>query len=213
VVIERFFDLSAVLISLAIIIPFLPVLPDEAVVVAYSFGVLACGLFLFMVAGSLLPTPVKKIVHFFLSPLPDKLRSFAMKFCDDLLAGTAVVATLSRLSMTVLLTVVIWATSYAQFYFLYLMMPEPVTLLLTTTTGVLVALAVAAPSAPGFVGVFQAGCVAAAELVQYPLATAQAFSLIAHLGTYLLILVVGFFLMSRHDLSLGELKSAAGRKG
>jgi uncharacterized membrane protein YbhN (UPF0104 family) len=93
---------------------------------------------------------------------------------------------------------------------MYAMFSEPYSVLLSVTTGVLVALFVAAPSTPGFVGVFQAGCVAAAALMQYPIPTAQAYSILVHVVVYLFIIVVGFALLMVHGLSLGELKKAAG---
>lgn len=208
VVIERFFDLAAVLLSLACIVPLLPDLPGEAKVVALSFGALALALLVFMVGSCLVPNLVRRVVGVCARPLPRFLRDFSIRFCDDLLKGTAVVATVPRLTAIIVLTAVVWATSYAQFYLQYMMFPEPYSVLLAVTTGVLVALAVAAPSTPGFVGVFQAGCVAAAALMQYPIPTAQAYSLLVHLLVYLLIVGAGFILLMIHDLSLGELKSA-----
>jgi uncharacterized protein (TIRG00374 family) len=210
VVLERFFDLAAVLLSFACIVPLVPDIPQEAKLIAYSFGVLAAGLLGFMVGGCVMPTFVKKVVDIFTAPFPHTLRTFARKFCDDLLEGTAVVATVPRLVATILLTAVVWATSYAQFYVMYAMFNEPYSVLLSVTTGVLVALFVAAPSTPGFVGVFQAGCVAAAALMQYPIPTAQAYSILVHVVVYLFIIVVGFALLMVHGLSLGELKKAAG---
>jgi uncharacterized protein (TIRG00374 family) len=210
VVLERFFDLAAVLLSFACIVPLVPDIPQEAKLIAYSFGILAVGLLGFMVGGCLMPVFVKKVVDIVTKPFPVSLRKFARKFCDDLLEGTAVVATVPRLMAIILLTVVVWATSYAQFYVMYAMFSEPYSVLLSVTTGVLVALFVAAPSTPGFVGVFQAGCVAAAALMQYPIPTAQAYSILVHVVVYLFIIVVGFALLMVHGLSLGELKKAAG---
>lgn len=208
VVIERFFDLAAVLLSLACIVPLLPDLPNEAKLVAFSFGGLALALLVFMVGSCLAPNLVRRVVEVCTRLFPRGLRQFTITFCDDLLKGTEVVATVPRLSAIIILTVLVWASCYAQFYIQYMMFPEPYSVLLAVTTGVLVALAVAAPSTPGFVGVFQAGCVAAAALMQYPIPTAQAYSLLVHLMVYLLIVGVGFILLMVHGLSLGELRSA-----
>ena len=212
VVIERFFDLAAVLFTLAAIVPFLPELPKEAVYVAGSLGVLAAGLLVFMVVGCLIPNVLRKVIRFFTNPFPAKLKTFANKFSDDLLDGAAVVATVPRLAMILSLSVVVWASSFAQFYVLLWLFPEPFSVLLSLTIGVLVALFVAAPSTPGFVGVFQGGCVAAAALVGYPIATAQAYSLVVHVLIYITIIAFGFTLLAVHDLSLGELRSSVGKK-
>jgi uncharacterized membrane protein YbhN (UPF0104 family) len=74
---------------------------------------------------------------------------------------------------------------------------------------VFVALAIALPSAPGFVGVFQVGCVAAFNLFSYPISDAQVFSIIVHAITYALFISIGFWLIAIHNLNLLELKRAA----
>jgi uncharacterized membrane protein len=76
---------------------------------------------------------------------------------------------------------------------------------------VFVSLAVALPSAPGFVGVFQMGCVAAASLFAYPIAAAQLYSIIIHLLSFLFVVGIGFWVLMIHDLTLFELKKAAER--
>jgi len=208
VVIERFFDLSAVLISLALLLPFLPDLPSWAHYGALSLGGLAVALLVFIVVGCLWPNFVQRCVDLFVRPFPAALSNFAKKFTADLLKGAAVVGTPKRLIMVVTLTVVVWLTSYLQFYVLFWMFPHPYSFLLATTVGVFVALAVALPSAPGFVGVFQAGCVAGSALFGYPTSAAQVYSLVMHALVFILFIVVGFWLLAVHDLSLGELKTA-----
>jgi uncharacterized membrane protein YbhN (UPF0104 family) len=86
---------------------------------------------------------------------------------------------------------------------------EQQSFLLSVTLCVFVSLAVALPSAPGFVGVFQMGCVAAAALFAYPLAAAQLYSIIIHIVSFLVVVVVGFWILAIHDLTLFELKRAA----
>jgi uncharacterized membrane protein YbhN (UPF0104 family) len=71
----------------------------------------------------------------------------------------------------------------------------------------LVAIAVAAPSAPGFIGVFQLGCVVALSYVyQYTSEFSLAYSLIVHLVQYVAIILLGFFCLSRAGLHLSKLK-------
>jgi uncharacterized membrane protein YbhN (UPF0104 family) len=73
---------------------------------------------------------------------------------------------------------------------------------------VFVALAIAIPSVPVFIGVFQAGCVAATGLFGYPHEAAVVYSLVIHVLSYLLFIGLGFWLLAVHDLSLFELKRA-----
>jgi len=210
VVIERFFDLSAVLISFAIVIPLLPELPPWATVAAYSLGALAVGLLLFLVFGCLFPALIRGMVDVLAKPLPPKAAAFVSKFAGDLLAGASVIKTPGRLAGIIALTSVVWLSSCLQFYILLFMFPsEQQSLLLGVTLCVFVSLAVALPSAPGFVGVFQMGCVAAAALFAYSVSAAQLYSIIVHLLTFLVVLALGFWVLTTRDLNLFELKKAA----
>jgi uncharacterized protein (TIRG00374 family) len=212
VVIERFFDLSAVLISFAIVVPLLPELPGWATVGAYSLGTLALALLAFLVLGCLFPVFIRSMVSLVVKPLPDGLGRFVSRFSGDLLDGAAVIKTPGRLVGIVGLTGLVWLTSFLQFYSLLFMFPhEQHSFLLSVTLCVFVSLAVALPSAPGFVGVFQMGCVAAAALFAYPLAAAQLYSIIVHLLSFLLVVGIGFWVLAVHDLTLFELKKAAER--
>jgi uncharacterized protein (TIRG00374 family) len=212
VVIERFFDLSAVLISFAIVIPLLPELPPWATVAAYSLGMLALCLLLFLVFGCLFPRFIRSMVDIIVKPLPDKFGSLISRFLGDLLTGAGVIATPARLAAIVGLTVLIWLTSFLQFYDLLFMFPqEQRSFLLGVTLCVFVSLAVALPSAPGFVGVFQMGCVAAAALFAYSVSAAQLYSILVHLLTFLMVIGMGFWVLTARDLNLFELKKAAER--
>lgn len=209
VVIERFFDLSAVLISFAILVQLLPDVPNWLHVAAYSLGGMAFGLLMFLVGGCLFPKPIERLVALCAKPLPAKLGAFAVKFSGDLLRGAAVIKTPKRLAMIVSLTVGVWVTAYLQFNALLFIFPYEQSFLLSVALGVFVALAIALPSAPGFVGVFQLGCVAAASLFAYPTSAAQVYSLVVHALTYVIFVAIGFWLLSVHDLNLFELKKAA----
>lgn len=210
VVIERFFDLSAVLITFAVVVPLLPELPGWATLGAYSLGTLALCLLMFLVFGCLFPAFIRSLVGYVVRPLPDSLGRFVTRFSRDLLEGAAVIKTPGRLFAIVALTGVVWVTSFLQFYALLFMFPyEQQSFLLSVTLCVFVSLAVALPSAPGFVGVFQMGCVAAAALFAYPLAAAQLYSIIIHIMSFLVVVLVGFWILAIHDLTLFELKRAA----
>lgn len=210
VVIERFFDLSAVLISFAIVIPLLPELPPWATLAAYSLGVVAIALLLFLVFGCLFPNLIRGLVGTLVTPLPERLGGFIKKFAGDLLEGASVIKTPSRLTGIVTLTALVWITSFLQFYVLLFMFPhEQQSLLLGVTLCVFVSLAVALPSAPGFVGVFQMGCVAAAALFAYSVSAAQLYSILVHLLTFILVIALGVWVLTTRNLNLFELKKAA----
>lgn len=213
VVIERFFDLSMVLVSFFVIVQLLPDLPQWLHVAAYSLGGMALALLLFLVGGCLFPRLINKIVEISVTPLPRGIAQGLQRFASDLVNGAAVIKTPSRLVMIIFLTMLVWLTAYMQFQAVLWMFPFNQSFLLSVALGVFVALAIALPSAPGFVGVFQIGCVAAASLFAYPESDAKVYSLVVHGLTYLILIVVGFWLLAIHDLNLFELKKAAEQGG
>jgi uncharacterized protein (TIRG00374 family) len=209
VVIERFFDLSAVLISFMIVVQLLPDVPNWLHVAAYSLGTMAGGLLVFLAAGCLFPELIMRIMKTCAAPLPARLGSLIVSFGGDLVQGARVIGTPSRLLAIILLTTGVWLTAYLQFHALLFMFPFNTSFLLSVALGVFVALAIALPSAPGFVGVFQIGCVAACSLFAYPDSEAKVYSLIVHALTYIVFVVIGFWLLTVHNMSLFELKKAA----
>lgn len=222
VVIERFFDLSAVLLAFAAMVPMLPDVHPALMKGALALATLSGGIFVFLVCACLCPKFTTDAVRFFSRHLPDKLSRFVDNFTGDLIRGAAVVKTPSQLGMIVLLTVLVWAFAWLQFYALLFIFPHEHSLLLAVALGVCVALAIAAPSAPGFLGAFQLGCEAAFVLV-YPnspwvqsangtyslSADGGAYSLLIHLFSYILFIGIGFWLLRVHGLKLFDLKSAA----
>lgn len=210
VVIERFFDLSAVLLTFALLATTSLPLPEWASIAAYSLGGMALCLFLFMMISCVAPAFIRSCVAFFLRPLPDKFSSLLGKFLNDLVDGAAVIKTPARMLIVIGLTMVVWGSAYLQFWAIFLMFPEqPSLLLLSVAVGVFVALAIALPSAPGFVGVWQLGCVEACKLFAYPEADAQAFSLVSHFATYVVSVGIGFWLLTIHGMSFGDLRRSA----
>lgn len=213
VVIERFFDLAGVLIAFAIIVPMLPAVPEWVNWGAYSLGALSGCLLLFLICGCLFPSFIRSSVILFTKPLPQRLASLIVQFAGDLIGGAAVIKTPMRLLTIVVLTGVVWLFAWLQFYSLLFIFPYDHSFLLSVTLGVFVALAIAFPSAPGFLGVFQVGCVAACSFFTFPPAAATTYSIVVHMLTYLLFIGIGFWLLAIHDLSLGELRNAAEDRG
>ncbi|MDD2943496.1 MAG: lysylphosphatidylglycerol synthase transmembrane domain-containing protein [bacterium] len=71
---------------------------------------------------------------------------------------------------------------------------------------VFVAIAVAFPSAPGFIGTFQFGCVAAlCGVYGYSEEYALAFSVVTHLLQFTLSVIIGFYYLFREGLRLTEI--------
>jgi uncharacterized membrane protein YbhN (UPF0104 family) len=107
------------------------------------------------------------------------------------------------------LTLIIWLSSFAFFYVSFGLLDITPSWALAFAIGVIVALAVAAPSAPGFIGVYQAACLAGFSLFGLEESTAVAYSIITHLLQYFLFVAYGAYVLSRSGIKLGQLRRPA----
>jgi uncharacterized membrane protein YbhN (UPF0104 family) len=72
----------------------------------------------------------------------------------------------------------------------------------------LIGLAVSAPSAPGGLGVYQLGCIAALTLGPYDRELATAYALVTHFHQYIVVIGCGVIILLRDQLSLAKLQDA-----
>jgi uncharacterized protein (TIRG00374 family) len=132
------------------------------------------------------------------------LQSFSLGL--DVLVDPRALAVISGLSLLVWLVSV--AGMWAMFVAFSLVLPLHAAFLVVA----IVAVALVLPSAPGYVGAFQVGTVAALSLFQVPEALALSFSLVFHALNYVPITLVGLVYLYAMNLTLGELR-AAGEAG
>jgi len=202
VVIERFFDLSAVLIILAIISPSIPTMPDWANKGAIGLAILGLGIFIFMMASAFVPKQIKRLVDFSLKFLGAQLAQKIGGIIDGLMKGASVLRDPYRLIMTVIITLIVWTTVFLIFWSGLFMLPDIASPMLAWVLTVIVALAVAAPSAPGFIGVLQTGVVASFVLMNQSKEVAFGYSLVLHAHQFLFICLCGAYGLARRKISL-----------
>ncbi|MEZ4752871.1 MAG: lysylphosphatidylglycerol synthase transmembrane domain-containing protein [Bdellovibrionota bacterium] len=82
VVIERFFDLSTVLIFFSILLQFIPSVPAWVHQGAYTLGFLSIVLFVFIIASAFMPELLAKLIYFFTDKLPAKIKEPVMEISD-----------------------------------------------------------------------------------------------------------------------------------
>ena len=206
VVIERFFDLAIVLATFALVLLFIPEVPDWVHNGAYALSCLGFGIFLFILMGILMPHFLLNSMQFILKPFPEGIKKFFLGISREFIAGAHVLKSPRNLSLTILTSLLVWGTNYLFFYAGFYLLDIPGTLLIATTTAVIVALAVAAPSAPGFVGVIQVSCIAAFALFGLSKDLAAAYSILIHIFQYLFVCSLGCYGLLKRNLSLVQLQ-------
>ena len=205
VVVERFFDLATVLISFAVILSFLPDLPPVVYQGAGLLSVLALGLLAFIVLGVFVPGRLLALVDLALRLLPAAWRSKLRRFIEDFLSGTAVFSQRGRFFAVVALTLIVWLLTFLQYYLALFMFPGSFSFLFGVTIAVVLALGVAAPSAPGFIGVFQFACVIAFGLFGFEKEPAATYSILCHVHQYIIVTVFGLLVLVKYSLKIGDL--------
>jgi len=206
VIVERFFDLAVVLVSFAIVVSLVPNMPQWVQGGVVVLSVMGCGIFALMVAGSFFPAFVTSIAARVLVLVPVKVRSGVEKFLSEFLDGAAVLRRGGRLFAVIALSCAVWGSCYVLFIAYFWLLDANSSLLVATTIAVIVALAVAAPSAPGFIGVYQVAMIAGFSLFGLPEQQAVAYSIVTHLLQYVFFVVYGMIVLMRSHLSLSELR-------
>jgi uncharacterized protein (TIRG00374 family) len=191
VVLERFFDLATVLLLFVAGTYLLPELPVEAKVGASSLLVPALGILIVALCGALCPDVVRSCSDFFLRFFPEKLRSILIKMREDFIAGSKVLASFKNWLLLLVWCAIVWGlTIYGYEVMLGLVMPGAQWSLALALT-VISAFAVALPSMPGFIGVFQWACIGSFLLFDLPKEQAVTFSIVVHIHQYLVNILTG----------------------
>jgi len=209
VILERFFDLMAVLAGFIFIVFSNHTFEDYIYRTSYFFSLLVLSIFVFIFLSIFYSNFLKKIVNLFIFFLPISFKKFINNFLDSFIESALILNNKKNLFFVVFYTILVWLTTYLQFYiflFLFDLGTIPISATFAVLIATLVALAVAAPSAPGFIGVFQAGCLLAFSLFGIDKSFALSYSLIVHLHQYILILLYGVYIIFRYSNKI-DLKS------
>jgi uncharacterized protein (TIRG00374 family) len=207
VVLERFFDLSAVLLTFVWVLSQTEGLPGWVYKGAQALGILAVGILIFLILGVFFAGHIRQLVAACVRPLPGRIGATIEHLVGEVLSGAQVLKGPAALPMILALTVIVWLTCYLSFYLGLLLFPEiPASYPLAISVAVIVALAIAAPSAPGFLGVYQAGCIAGFELFHISREMAVAYAIVTHVLQYLMVFGGGGFGLLRQRIGFGELR-------
>ena len=207
VIIERFVDVSFVLVSFGIMSMYIKNIPTWIHRGAFVFTLISGGIFLFIVLASMLPNHILKLARVFFRYLPERLSTSLENFLVDFLAGAKVVSRPKNFLGVTIYSLILWIVAFAQYWSLLYMFPD---LTFTYWHGVaitvLIALAIAAPSAPGFIGVYQVSCIAGFLLFGWDKERATTYAIISHMLQYLIVILYGLSILFRYDLTLKDLQ-------
>jgi uncharacterized protein (TIRG00374 family) len=209
IVIERFFDLATVLILFAWALSYIPSIPPELEVGVILFSVLAGIIFLFLIGGIWFERIVLQILAGGVRILPVRFRTQFSDFVTKFIQGTSPLRSSKNLAVVLTLSAVCWYLSILYFQLAFPMFGLAATFSVALVLTVIVALAIAVPSAPGFIGVFHSAIVLSLGLFNIPAEHAMAAAIVIHAHQYLFQTLYGAGVFMRKGLTLKALRKQA----
>lgn len=215
IVVERIFDIIAVLLLTMFVFLFLD-LPGGVSEIKGMVRAGAIGLMILSIAAVLflyiLVRHHEKAISVFrivLKPVPEKIQEQAVLFLGSLAKGLKIVKGGRSLLMVSLYTILNWLLSATPIYIITLsfgfILPFSSALLIL----VLLAFAVSVPSSPGYVGPFHAAIYLGLGLYGIGKEEAIGMAIVLHLAQFVPLVVLGLFLLWNEKLSLGKITGAA----
>lgn len=133
--------------------------------------------------------------------LPGPLRARLVGLGERFLAGLASLRSPIDVLMVLVTSVIIWLLETAKYWFVMHAFPFEVSFFALMLMNGVVNLATTIPSAPGYVGTFDAPGIAVLEAYGVPGALAVGYTLVLHAALWLPITVLGAYYMARESLS------------
>jgi uncharacterized protein (TIRG00374 family) len=190
VMVERYFDMSALLTLLALVLWINPNLPTH-----YKWTGRILFVVLIISYGMVLLVLTRRdaalaIVDRLLAILPERTGSFLGGVIHKLLDGFLIMASAKQALLLFVYSLFIWLLFSAMTYIFLVAFNVEVPFLVAITIQVLLCLGVALPAAPGFVGIFHAVCRYALQLFGVGAVVAISFATVYHLYTVIASLIL-----------------------
>ncbi len=214
IMVERTFDGVVMLAFSFLNLPELAGLTDESGIagsiqsvaiwgaVAFSAAVL---LFLLM---ALFPQRALNLMSWFADALlPAALRPRVFELAERFLGGLASLRSSADVAMVLVTSVVIWLFETGKYWFVMQAFPFEVSFFALMLMNGIVNLATTLPSAPGYIGTFDAPGIAVLEAYQIPGPLAAGYTLVLHAALWLPITLLGAYYATRESLSWRQVQS------
>jgi glycosyltransferase 2 family protein len=212
VVSERAVDILALLMLFGWSVSNVKNIPSWVNSAVYGLGSMAILICFFMVGSILFPNQIirtyRRLFKLFFGENYNQ-RSFPQKLesiIESVLVGLSCTNSIGNLLMVFLLSGIIWVGTGMFYQTCLAIFNVPADFIVGQLVNVIISLAVAAPSAPGFIGTFQLGCVVALHTITgYAEEFALAYSVLAHSIQYFFIVGVGLIVMTVEGFKFKQL--------
>jgi uncharacterized protein (TIRG00374 family) len=215
VVVDRVFDAIILLLLLvvAMVAPAFPAgahvgnTPVDRLVIIPAIGVVIglSGLFAIVFKPELMISTFRRVAHRVIPALEERGASALDRFAH----GLSVLRSPRRFALVLWWTLLHWLVCGLSFWLCFEAIGVQVPLTATLFALAVIAMGVAIPSTPGFVGVFEASALAALTVYGVPGDLAGAWAVVYHVISWLPVTAFGLVYFLRLGLSLTEIRNAA----
>ncbi len=213
IVVERAFDALTLLILLGVAIPQLESVPPIVSAGAKIVTVLAVAVLAVMVTAYLGSSQLvrlgERMIMAMLGKKWPKLAEKLVGMVEDFLKGLRGISSVKDLAWSIFWSAVLWALLVTLYQVGLWSFGVDASIWVGVTVCVMIALAVAAPGAPGFVGTFQLGCVVALAIFGYPEEFGVAYSIVLHAIQAATVVICGFVVLHRRGLHFSDISQQA----
>jgi uncharacterized protein (TIRG00374 family) len=209
VAVERLFDMATLLFFFGVATLTLPLPPEWR---RYGWVFLATFAAFLGVLALLLrfPRETFAVLDKVLAPLPERVSEPLLRAVHQFADGLGALKSASAVALAVIYSLAVWLTLAVTFGLGLSALDLPVPKIrgaLTLTT--MVAIAVAIPGGPGFIGMFQVGCEVGLALYGVGKSLAFSYSVLVHVVQFASTVLLGLYFLLRENLTLSELRAEA----
>jgi uncharacterized protein (TIRG00374 family) len=202
---ERVLDGLAVGLILLGALLFVPA-PGYVLVLGLAVAAIFGGLATALILASWRANAVISVVAFLMRPLPERFARRGERLARQFAFGLGPLRNWRALPWLASLSTAGWLCQFAVFYLLMLAFPVPASLPLALLGGGVANFATLLPSAPGYVGTFDAALIKLVMDVQGTnIEYATAYTLVVHTVLVVPIVALAAFIMWRANMSIGHL--------
>ncbi|MEE9216895.1 MAG: lysylphosphatidylglycerol synthase transmembrane domain-containing protein [Anaerolineales bacterium] len=208
IVLERAFDGLVMLSFVVINLPELARVSSNSGLVGNLYSLAILGVIAFLIAVALLmfmaiyPKPTESALEWVNQRLiPARFRQQVAQFSLRFLEGLGALRSPRDLFMVLATSALIWLLETVKYWFLMLAFPFEVSFFALMLMNGVVNLATTLPSAPGYIGTFDAPGIAVLTAYGVDHAVATGYTLVLHAALWLPITLLGLYYMAREGIS------------
>ncbi len=209
VAVERLFDMATLLLFFGVATLTLP-LPSEWSRYGWVFLATFVAFLAVIVVLLRFPHATVDALDKALSPLPETVSSPLLHAVHQFTGGLGSLKSGGAIALAVFYSLIVWLLLAGSFGFGLLALDLPVPKIRgALSLSAIVAIAIAIPGGPGFIGMFQVGCEVGLAVYGISKSVAFSYSVLVHVMQFASTVLLGLYFFLRENVSLSELRAEA----